>query len=74
MSKRKPDVFLQDILESIQLIERYMDGVNEDEFYQNPEKQDAVHRRLEIIGEAVKYIKLNLKANGVSLRYRSDIQ
>jgi len=56
MSKQKPDVYLQDILESIQQIEEYLDGVNESEFYQNSEKQDAVLRRLEIIGEAVKHI------------------
>lgn len=56
MSKRKPDVYLRDILESIQQIEEYLDGVNENEFYKNSEKQDAVLRRLEIIGEAVKHI------------------
>jgi len=56
MSKRKPDVFLQDILESIQQIEQYLDNVKENEFYQKPEKQDDVLRRLEIIGEAVKHI------------------
>lgn len=56
MSKRKPDVYLQDILDSIQQIEEYLDGVNENEFYQNSEKQDAVLRRLEVIGEAVKHL------------------
>lgn len=56
MSKRKPDVYLQDIVESIQQIEKYMDGIDENEFYQNSEKQDAVLRRLEIIGEAAKHI------------------
>jgi len=56
MSKRKPDVYLQDVLESINHIEEYLDDVNENEFYQNSEKQDAVLRRLEIIGEAVKHI------------------
>jgi len=38
MSKRKPDVYLQDILESIQQIEEYLDGVSENEFYQNSER------------------------------------
>jgi len=38
MSKRKPDVYLQDILESIQQIEEYLDGVSENKFYQNCEK------------------------------------
>ena len=44
MSKRKPDVYLQDIIESINHIEKYLDGIHEDEFYQNSEKQDAVLR------------------------------
>lgn len=61
MSKRKPDVYLQDILESIEQIEEYLDGINEEEFYQNSEKQDAVLRRLEIIGEAVKRIPNNIR-------------
>ena len=39
MSKRKPDVYLQDILESIEHIQRFLDGVSEDEFYKNVEKQ-----------------------------------
>ena len=56
MNKRKPDVYLHDILESIQQIQEYLDSVNENEFYQNSEKQDAVLRRLEIIGEAAKHI------------------
>jgi uncharacterized protein with HEPN domain len=48
MSRRKPDVYLQDILESIGHIQRFLEGVSEDEFYKNVEKQDAVLRRLEI--------------------------
>lgn len=53
MSMRKSVVYLQDILESINYIQRFIEGVSEDEFYNNVEKQDAVLRRLEIIGEAV---------------------
>lgn len=32
MSKRKPDVYLQDILESIQHIEKYLEGVEKMSF------------------------------------------
>ena len=67
MSKRKPDVYLQDILESIQQIERYLDGVRENDFYRNPEKQDAVLRRLEIIGEAVIHIRNDIRLNYPSI-------
>lgn len=73
MSKRKPDVYLQDILESIEYIQRFLDGVSEDEFYENVEKQDAVLRRLEIIGEAVKHLPEEIRdiipmSSGVKLQ------
>ena len=56
MKKRDTRVFLEDILESIEKIEEYTTDVNEEEFYENTFVQDAVIRRLEIIGEAVKNI------------------
>jgi uncharacterized protein with HEPN domain len=61
MSKRNVEIYLKDILESIDQIEIYLDGVGEQEFYQNSEKQDSVLRRLEIIGEAVKQIPKNIR-------------
>jgi len=47
---RSPLLYLQDILESIQHIEEYISEISEQEFLNNQEKQDAVIRRLEIIG------------------------
>lgn len=49
-------VFLEDIIESIVLIEEYMNDISEDEFYKSTQLQDAVIRRIEIIGEATKKI------------------
>jgi uncharacterized protein with HEPN domain len=43
---------LKDILEAVRRIESYVAEVTEEEFSQNGEKQDAVIRRIEIIGEA----------------------
>lgn len=58
MAKKKRDelVFIEDIIESIEKIQEYIQGLSEKEFEENPEKQDAVIRRIEIIGEAVKNI------------------
>ena len=70
MSKRKPDVYLQDILESIEHIQRFLDGVSEDEFYKNVEKQDAVLRRLEIIGEAVKHLPEEIRGDHPDIPWR----
>lgn len=54
--KRNISVFIEDIWESIEKIEEYTCTLSEREFELNSEKQDAVIRRLEIIGEAVKNI------------------
>ena len=49
-----PLVFLQDILDSIDLIECYTQNLTEPAFLSSQEKQDAVIRRLEVIGEATR--------------------
>ncbi len=54
--RRDIGVYIQDIVESISKIEDYTGGVSEDDFYENTLVQDAVLRRLEVIGEAVKSI------------------
>jgi len=40
------------MLGATKAIERYRDGVSRDAFLRNSEKQDAVIRRIEILGEA----------------------
>lgn len=51
---KEPLVFLQHILESIELIEKRMKNVIYEDFIENIDLQDMVIRRLEIIGEAVR--------------------
>ena len=47
---------LQDILTAARLIASYVKGVTEADFRTNTQKQDAVIRRLEIIGEATVHL------------------
>ncbi len=47
-------VYLHDILESISLIEVYTESLTREAFLDSREKQDAVIRRLEVIGEATR--------------------
>ena len=54
--KRNMKLYLQDMWESILAIEEYTRNLAEDEFYSNRQIQDAVIRRLEIIGEAAKNV------------------
>lgn len=60
MSK-DPLASIRDILDSISRIEEYTAGLREEEFCNLPEKQDAVCRRLEIIGEAARRVPQGLQ-------------
>ncbi len=61
--KRDVRVYIEDILESITKIEEYTKEISEEDFYGNTQVQDAVLRRLEIIGEAVKNIPQEFREN-----------
>ncbi|MEM2571078.1 MAG: DUF86 domain-containing protein [Thermoproteota archaeon] len=54
--KKDPRIFIEHDLESINAIEKYIEGLSKEEFLASMEKQDAVIRRLEVIVEAVKHI------------------
>jgi len=54
--KREIRIFMEDILDSIVKIEEYTRGIDREKFFQESWIQDAVIRRLEIIGEAVKNV------------------
>ncbi|MCF7910339.1 DUF86 domain-containing protein [Candidatus Pacearchaeota archaeon] len=53
---RNYKLYLKDIKECLEIIERYTKNISEEEFEKNLQIQDAVTRRIEIIGEAVKNI------------------
>lgn len=56
MTERSLSQVLQDILETIDYLEIFVDGVTLESFEANPEKLFAVVKALEITGEAVKKI------------------
>ncbi|BDZ71976.1 HepT-like ribonuclease domain-containing protein [Methanobacterium petrolearium] len=60
MSK-DPKVFLEHILESIELIEDYTSELAKEDFLNSVLLQDAIIRRIEIIGEAIKNLPEDLK-------------
>ncbi len=49
-------LYIEDIFDSITKIQQYTQTIDEQDFLDNTQIQDAVLRRLEIIGEAVKNI------------------
>ncbi len=54
--KKDTSIFLKHIIESIERIEDFTRNVSEEDFLDSVQLQDAVIRRLEIIGEATKNI------------------
>ncbi len=63
MSKRDPKLFIQDMIEAIEKIERYTSSMETlEDFVENELVVDAVLRNLEIIGEAAKYIPEDLRS------------
>jgi len=68
--KRNIKLYLQDILESILVIEKYTNQITDKEFYSNLQIQDAVVRRLEIIGEAVKNLDENFRNKYAEVPWR----
>ncbi len=70
MSKKTDKEFLLDIQEAIRRIEIYIKGLNYQDFLQKIETQDAVLRNLEIIGEAVKNISLDLKKKYKNIQWK----
>jgi len=67
---RGVDILLGEILAAIDLLRQYTDGLNYDQFEGDVEKQDSVIRRLEIIGEAVKGIPDELRADHPNVPWR----
>ncbi|MBU2579028.1 DUF86 domain-containing protein [Patescibacteria group bacterium] len=59
--KKDPKILLLDILDSIKKIEDYTKNISEDKFFDDMQIQDAVVRRIGIIGEAVKNLSVSFK-------------
>ena len=70
MSKRGDREFLYDIAEACRRIEKYVKGLRYEDFIDNNEKQDAVIRNLEIIGEAVKRLSQKLKEKYKTIKWK----
>ena len=68
--RKNPEIFLKHIQESIDEIENFIDDSSEEDFSKDIKTQDAVARRLEIIGEAVKNLPLSFKKKYPGVMWR----
>ena len=67
---RDYDIYLEDILEAIDRVEEYVEGITRVEFETDRMRLDAVIRNLEVIGEAVKQIPDSVRENYPSVEWR----
>lgn len=58
---KEPIIFIEHILENIEDIENFTENVSKEDFLKNKEKQNAIVRSLEVIGEAAKNIPSEIK-------------
>ena len=71
--KKDVGVFLRHILDSISSIEDYMKEKSEQDFIEALETQDAVMRRLAVIGEAAKNIPMSLREKHGNIDWKAII-
>lgn len=63
-------LYLEDILEAVDKIERYLEGFSLQEFVVDDLRIDAVLRNLEIIGEAAKCLPVKIKDEHPAIEWR----
>ena len=61
MSEREWELFLKDVDKSINRVIEYTGGMDREEFFRDYKTFDAVMRNLEIIGEAIKHIPVDIR-------------
>ncbi len=72
MSKKRDDsVYIDDILDSIGAIEKYIHDVDYNDFIENRMLYSATIRELEIIGEATGKISQKIKDKYTNIDYRT---
>lgn len=63
-------LYIEHMLEAIKLVEQYSAGLNFEKFSEDVEKQDAIVRRLQIIGEASNRVPQDIKDQLVEVPWK----
>jgi uncharacterized protein with HEPN domain len=65
---------LVDIVEAIKLILHYVEGVDFDSLAANIEKQDAILRRIAIVGEATKRLSKEFRGQHLTISWKKLLE
>ncbi len=66
-------IYLDDIIFSINLINRYLEGISQEAFEESYDVQDKVMRRLEIIAEAAKRLPEEIRSQQNDIPWKGII-
>ena len=69
--KRNSKLFVKDIIDAIDSIEKFVGKMNLDELQKDEKTSSAVIRKFEIIGEAAKYMPKKIKDNHKHIQWKS---
>lgn len=69
--KKDLRVYLDDVIESCSLIAKYIKDKNKEQFDNDSKMQDAVIRRLEVIGEAIKRLPMEFRDQHTEVEWKS---
>lgn len=70
MEEKDSSIYIAHILECVQKIEEYVEGISEEEFLASALIQDAVIRNFEIIGEATKHLNIEFRERHTDIPWR----
>src|SRR3989344_3249066 len=73
MSKRDPQLYLRDILDSINKIAKFSQELSYEDFKANDMAIDAIVRNLEIIGEAARNMPAEVKDNNTEIPWEKMV-
>ena len=71
--KKIPHVYLDDMIEAIDLVEQYVQSISEEVFSRDTKLQDAVIRRLSIIGEAARKLPDDVRSLALDIPWKTII-
>ncbi|MCX6720842.1 MAG: DUF86 domain-containing protein [Candidatus Staskawiczbacteria bacterium] len=67
-------MFLQDIIECAEKIDKYTKNITENDFTKNEQIKDAVIMRIGIVGEAVKNLPAGLKKGHKEVNWKKSVK
>jgi len=70
VSKRDPRLFLVDMMDAMNKVEKWLHGVPREKFLADALLQDAVVRNLEILGEAAKNVPEDIRSRYPGIPWR----